>query len=175
MTSEPPPIDIVPMMPDHGAQVLRIYQEGIETGHATFESQAPNWLGFDAKYRPDCRLVALSGDELLGWAAISAISARKVYEGVAEVSVYVANAAQGRGVGLALLQAAVTCSEAAGVWTLQAGIFPENQASLALHERCGFRSYGTREKVGRMPIGPMAGQWRDVIRLERRSDQVGID
>lgn len=169
-----PAFEIEPMTTSHGAEVLRIYQEGIETGHATFEGRAPTWLGFDAKYRPDCRLVALSGDQLLGWAALSPISQRKVYEGVAEVSVYVATTAHGRGIGRALLEAVIASSEEAGIWTLQAGIFPENEASLRLHKACGFRSYGTREKVGCMPIGPMAGQWRDVIRLERRSKLVGV-
>ena len=175
MIASSPPLEIRPMTTSHGAEVLRIYQEGIDAGHATFESQAPSWLAFDAKYRPECRLVALASTRLLGWAAISSISPRKVYEGVAEVSVYVSEAAQGRGVDSALLDAVIACSEAAGIWTLQAGIFPENRASLALHERHGFRAYGTREKIGRMPLGPMAGQWRDVIRLERRSQLAGVD
>lgn len=175
MITSPLPLEIRPMTTSHGAEVLRIYQEGIEGGHATFESQAPSWLAFDSKFRPDCRFVALSNRRLLGWAALSSISARKVYEGVAEVSVYVSGAAQGRGVGSALLDTMIACSEAAGIWTLQAGIFPENRASLALHERHGFRAYGTREKIARMPLGPMAGQWRDVIRLERRSSTTGLD
>jgi len=144
--------------------VRRIYLQGIASGHGTFETKAPGWTKWDAAHRRDVRLVARDGEEVLGWAALSPVSARKVYAGVAEVSVYVAEGARGRGVGRALLEALVRASEGAGLWTLQAGVFPENEASLALHRRCGFRLVGVRER-----IGCAGGIWRDVCLLERRS------
>ncbi|MCC6552779.1 MAG: N-acetyltransferase [Polyangiaceae bacterium] len=149
--------------------VRDIYDEGIATGNATFESAAPGWEAWDAAHLEAGRLVAVSLDKVVGWAALSGVSGRCVYAGVAEVSVYVAAGARGRGVGSALLQALVTESEAHGIWTLQAGIFPENEASVALHRRCGFRIVGRREKLGRMN-----GWWRDILLLERRSPTVGI-
>lgn len=150
--------------------VRRIYAEGIATGNATFETEPPSWEAWDRAHRPDSRLVARHGDRVLGWAALSPVSGRCVYGGVAEVSVYVAAAARGHGVGRRLLEALVSASEAAGVWTLQAGIFPENWASIALHELCGFRRVGTRERLGRL-----GGKWRDVALLERRSRRVGVE
>lgn len=149
--------------------VRAIYLEGIATGNATFETSAPKWEKWDAAHTATCRLVARSQDEVLGWAALSTVSSRCVYAGVAEVSVYVAEAARGRGLGLQLLSGLVTASEQAGIWTLQAGIFPENEASVRLHERCGFRILGRRERLGQLK-----GIWRDVLLMERRSRVVGV-
>ena len=157
-------IKIVSLTPRDWAAVRRIYLQGIASGHGTFETKAPSWRKWDAAHRHDVRLVARNREEILGWAALSPVSARKVYAGVAEVSVYVAERARGRGVGRALLEALIRASESAGLWTLQAGIFPENEASLALHRRCGFRLVGVRER-----IGCARGVWRDVCLLERRS------
>lgn len=148
--------------------VRTIYLEGITTGNATFEQNAPEWADWDTSHRADCRFVARRDGEVLGWAALSTVSERCVYAGVAEVSVYVAARARGQEVGLTLLRALVAASEQAGIWTLQAGIFPENVASLRLHERCGFRVVGVRER-----LGAMQGRWRDVILMERRSSIVG--
>ncbi len=149
-------------------EVQRIYLEGVATGNATFETEVPSWELWDRAHRTDCRLVARDGPRLLGWAALSRVSERRAYAGVAEVSVYVAADARGRGIGRALLEGLVRASEEAGVWTLQAGIFPENRASLAIHEQCGFRVVGVREKLGNL-----RGIWRDVTLLERRSRRVG--
>jgi L-amino acid N-acyltransferase YncA len=149
--------------------VRAIYLEGIATGHATFETEAPSWEKWDASHRPDCRLVARAGGAVLGWAALGPVSGRCVYGGVAEVSLYVGASHRGKGIGRKLLESLIEQSEQKGLWTLQAGIFPENQASLALHEKCGFRVVGRQEK-----IGCMNGVWRDVIRLERRSRIIGI-
>ncbi|HYG79403.1 MAG TPA: GNAT family N-acetyltransferase [Pyrinomonadaceae bacterium] len=149
--------------------VRAIYLEGIATGDATFETQAPAWGKWDAAHLAHCRLVARHGACVAGWAALSPVSARRVYAGVAETSVYVSAGFRGRGVGSALLGALVTCSEQHGIWTLQAGIFPENLASLALHRQLGFREVGFRERLGRMN-----GRWRDVILLERRSETTGV-
>ena len=160
---------IEPMVPEDWAEVSRIYREGIATGNATFETQAPPWERWDAAHRPKPRLVARGAGELLGWAALSPVSARAVYAGVAEVSVYVAASARGGGVGRALLEELVRLSEQDGIWTLQAGIFPENEASIALHRRSGFRIVGVRKR-----LGLLAGVWRDVVLLERRSDTVGV-
>lgn len=162
-------VSIEPMIPGDWEEVSRIYREGIATGNATFETQVPTWEKWDAAHRPTPRLVARGAGEPLGWAALSPVSARAVYAGVAEVSVYVAAAARGRGVGRALLGELVSLSEQEGLWTLQAGIFPENEASISLHRRCGFRIVGVRKRLGRL-----GGVWRDVMLLERRSDTVGI-
>jgi L-amino acid N-acyltransferase YncA len=162
--------EIRPLYPFDWEAVRRIYLEGIATGHGTFETAAPDWDRWDGSHRRDCRLVAQASDrEVVGWAALSPASTRKVYAGVAEVSVYVAENARGRGVGAALLSNLVDASEEAGLWTLQAGIFPENAASLAIHEKCGFRRVGIRERVG---FGQ--GRWRDVVWMERRSPRVGV-
>jgi len=147
--------------------VLAIYQAGLDTNQASFEITAPDWTGFDAARRPEHRFVAVDGDEVLGWVAVSSVSARAVYGGVVEDGVYVSPAARGRGVGRRLLDALIDSTEAGGVWTIQAGIFPENEASLALHRAAGFRTLGIREKIGRHH-----GRWRDVVLLERRSQLV---
>ncbi|WP_441245121.1 N-acetyltransferase family protein [Kitasatospora sp. McL0602] len=161
-------IRVVPMLPEHAQQVLAIYQFGIDEGNATFETAAPTWAAFDAAKLPDHRLVALApadaDGQVLGWTAVVRVSDRCAYEGVVEHSVFVHPTARGRGVGKALLRALITSTEAAGIWTLQAGIFPENTTSLALHHRAGFRTIGTRERIGRHH-----GTWRDVTLLERRS------
>lgn len=159
---------IAPMIAAHGPRVLAIYGEGIGSGDATFETAVPAWDDWDRKHLAHSRLVALDGDQVLGWAALSAVSDRCVYGGVAEVSVYVAAAARGQRVGRALLEALVRASEEAGIWTLQAGIFPENQASVSIHQKCGFRIVGVRERLGKMN-----GRWRDVLLLERRSPVAG--
>jgi phosphinothricin acetyltransferase len=158
------------MQPADWDAVRAIYLEGIASGHATFEVSAPAWAAWDVAHLPAPRLVAVEDDTVVGWAVLSGVSDRCVYAGVAEVSIYVAATARGRGVGAALLDALVRASDAAGIWTLQAGIFPENLASLSLHARCGFRVVGRRERLGRM-----AGRWRDVLLLERRSAVTGID
>ncbi len=157
------------MTAEHWPQVRAIYLEGIATGNATFETSAPEWAGWDSAHLQACRFVALSSEEVQGWAALSPVSGRCVYAGVAEVSVYVAERARGRKIGKALLEALISASEQNGIWTLQAGIFPENVASVALHEHAGFRMVGRRER-----LGAMQGRWRDVLLLERRSKVVGV-
>ncbi|NML48996.1 N-acetyltransferase [Streptomyces sp. R302] len=158
-----------PMTADHAEQVLAIYRAGIDEGDATFETTAPTWEVFDAGRLPGHRFVALGeADRVLGWVAASAVSDRRVYAGVVEHSVYVHPEARGRGVAGALLRALIDSTEAAGIWTIQSGIFPENTASLAVHERAGFRLIGRRERVGRHH-----GRWRDTVLLERRSRVVG--
>lgn len=151
--------------------VREIYREGIESGNATFETVVPEWEAWSEGKHPTVRLVACDGDEVLGFATISLVSKRPVYAGVGEVMVYVAARARGRGIGRELLDALVAASESAGFWTLQAGIFPENAASLLAHERAGFRVVGRRARIGRFHDG----RWRDTILLERRSDTVGTD
>ena len=171
---------LMPMQPELWPVVREIYREGIATGNATFETSVPEWEPWDRAHRKDCRLVALEPFEddgelviplekvsVIGWAALSPVSAREVYRGVAEVSVYVATAARGRGVGRALMEALVLASEANGVWTLQAGIFPENSASIALHKAFGFREVGVRHKIGKL-----GDTWRDVTLMERRSSRI---
>ncbi len=167
------PVIIRELRPDDWASVHAIYQEGIESGHATFESHAPSWADFDRGHPPQARLVAHDGTAILGWVAASPVSARAVYSGVVEHSVYVSATAQGRGVGGALLRSFLEAAEAAGIWTVQASIFPENPASLTLHERAGFRVVGRREAIARMAHGPLAGVWRDTLIVERRSARNG--
>lgn len=149
-------------------KVRAIYLEGIATGHATFETEAPSWDEWNKSHLDCCRLVARQGQRIKGWAALSPVSRRHVYRGVAEVSVYVAEKFRGEGLGRALLRALITESEAAGLWTLQASIFPENAASIRLHKSCGFREVGRRER-----IAERNGVWRDTVLLERRSQIVG--
>ncbi|HEY6045934.1 MAG TPA: GNAT family N-acetyltransferase [Pyrinomonadaceae bacterium] len=150
--------------------VVRIYREGIATGAATFETAVPSWESWDAAHLPGARLVARESSAIVGWAALSPVSRRAAYAGVAEVSAYVATACRGRGVGRALLERLISESEAQGIWTLQAVVFSENAATLALHKGCGFREVGRRERISKL-----RGEWRDTILLERRSTEVGID
>ena len=157
------------MRPEDWEAVRAIYLEGIATGNSTFEQSAPDWHTWDQGHLPSCRLIACAGSELLGWTALSPISRRQVYAGVAEFSIYVAERARGRGIGAALLTALIEVSEREGIWTLQSGIFPENTASLELCRRFGFRVVGTRERIGKMN-----GRWRDVVLLERRSAIAGV-
>jgi L-amino acid N-acyltransferase YncA len=152
------------MRPDDWPAVRAIYAEGIATGNATFETEAPSWEEWDAEHLREHRLVARRGGEIVGWAAVVPVSGRCVYAGVAEHSVYVSAAARGQGVGRRLLEALVVSTEQAGIWTLQSGIFPENSVSLRLHEACGFRIVGIRERLGQHQ-----GRWRDVVLMERRS------
>jgi L-amino acid N-acyltransferase YncA len=161
--------EIKAMRSEDWPAVQKIYSEGVATGNATFETETPPWEKWDQGHLQDCRLVAVNSEGILGWAALSPVSTRRVYSGVAEVSVYVAATARGQGVGTLLLQSLVEQSEACGVWTLQAGIFPENVPSVALHKSCGFREVGLRQKLGQR-----SGVWRDVLLLERRSSRVGI-
>ncbi|OKK16172.1 phosphinothricin acetyltransferase [Streptomyces sp. CB00455] len=162
-------VRIEELLPEHAEQVLGIYQAGIAEGDATFETQAPDWAAFDKAKLPDHRFVAVGDDgRVVGWVAASAVSDRCAYAGVIEHSVYVHPDARGRGVARALLDALISSTEAAGTWTIQSGIFPENTASLTVHVRAGFRVIGTRERIGRHH-----GVWRDVVLLERRSPNVG--
>ena len=162
-------LEIVPMTEQHWDAVRAIFAQGIATGNATFETSVPSWQDWDARHLSSCRLVALRDGEVLGWAALSPVSMRQVYRGVAEVSVYIAEHGRGRQVGTALLEALVAESERNGIWTLQAGIFPENAASIRLHEKLGFRIVGTRER-----IGCLHGRWCDTVLMERRSKVVGV-
>jgi phosphinothricin acetyltransferase len=163
-------MQIIPLMVEHWVGVKTIYEEGIATGHATFQTSAPTWVDWDSGHLPHSRLVAVGDDgDVAGFAALSPVSGRPVYAGVAEVSIYVRAGERGRRLGLRLLRALVEESERNGIWTLQAGIFPENIPSLKIHEHCGFRQVGTRER-----IGAMDGVWRDTVLLERRSGVVGL-
>lgn len=158
------------MKPSDWEAVARIYAEGIATGYATFEKEVPSWEEWDRNHLKECRLVAVDKGRVLGWAALSPVSSRCVYGGVAEVSVYVGRKARGRRVGLALMHLLISESEAAGLWTLQSGIFPENKASIVLHEKVGFRKIGVRERVGKLD-----DEWKDNVIFERRSKTVGVD
>jgi phosphinothricin acetyltransferase len=162
-------VRVEPMTPADWPDVHRIYSEGIATGDATLEREAPDWDHFDRSHRHDCRLVArrAARGPVIGWVALTAYSARRVYSGVAWESVYVAEEARGQGVGRALLEALVEASEAAGFWTLLAGIMAENRASIALHARCGFRRVGVMRAMGR----DGRDRWRDVVLMERRSER----
>jgi len=158
---------VEPMTGGHAAAVLAIYQAGMDEGNATFETRAPAWQEFSAAKLPGHRYVARSGDDVLGWVAVSAVSGRCVYAGVVEHSVYVDPGARGQGVGRQLLDALISSTEAAGIWTIESGIFPENTASAALHQAAGFRTVGIRERIGQHH-----GRWRDVVLIERRSSAV---
>ncbi|WP_431241478.1 N-acetyltransferase family protein [Flavobacterium sp. P21] len=151
----------------HWDQVKIIYQKGIDTGNATFQTSAPSWEDWDQSHLKSCRVVMQEDGNVIGWVALTPVSSRRVYAGVAEVSVYVDPAHSGKGVGLTLLNELVRQSETEGIWTLQAGIFPENTASLRIHEKAGFRILGTREKIGKQN-----GIWRDTALLERRSSVI---
>ena len=163
-------MEILPLLPAHWPAVCAIYEQGLATGNATFTTTAPSWAEWDRSHLASCRLVAVdSAGTVRGWAALSPVSSRCVYEGVAEVSIYIAAEARGQGVGRQLLGALVAASEAQGLWTLQASLFPENTASLRLHEAQGFRQLGRRERIAQL-----AGVWRDTLLLERRSAVVGL-
>ena len=167
-------MNILPLLPHHWKSVKEIYEEGIATGNATFESEAPTWDLWNTSHLPFARMIAADdkapGQEILGWAALSKVSDRCAYAGVAEVSVYVKSSARGKGVGSSLLAALIKESEANNIWTLTAGIFPENDSSVRLHEKSGFRILGIRERIGKMN-----GKWRNTLLLERRSQIAGID
>lgn len=156
------------MLAEHWQAVKAIYENGMATGMATFQTEAPEWADWDKAHLDIGRLVVVMDDEIVGWAALSPVSARYVYRGVAEVSIYVADTHRGRGIGKKLLQHLIAGSEANGIWTLQSGIFRENTASIKLHESVGFRIIGYREKIGKLH-----GQWKDNVILERRSAVVG--
>ncbi|HLI63256.1 MAG TPA: GNAT family N-acetyltransferase [Terriglobales bacterium] len=162
-------VEIVPLTEKHWEAVRAIYAEGIATGNATFETSVPSWEEWDAHHLPVCRLVAQKAGNVLGWAALSAVSRRYVYRGVAEVSVYIAERARGQGIGAALLAALITESERNGIWTLQAVIHAENSISIRVHQKAGFRIVGTRER-----IGFLNGRWRDTVLMERRSSIAGV-
>ena len=150
--------------------VKKIYNSGIATKNATFQTEAPEWESWDQSHRKDCRLIVRIDNQVAGWAALSNVSNRCVYAGVTEVSIYIDSAFRGMGVGDQLMKQLILESENQGIWTLQAGIFPENKASIALHLKNGFRILGTREKIGKMD-----NVWRDTVMLERRSQIVGIE
>ena len=158
------------MNPGDWEQVRSIFREGIATGYTTFETDAPSWEKWDAGHLEIARLVARKGDQVLGWAALSPVSKRHAYRGVAELSISVREESRGRGIGRALLEALIQESEKNEIWTLQAAIFPENTASVKLHLRCGFREVGRRERIGKLK-----GSWRDTLLFERRSKIVGVD
>jgi len=161
-----PPFQIHAMSPEHWPTVRKIYLEGIASGNATFETTAPDWEHWNANHHEFARLVAVKNEEVIGWAALSRVSTRQAYQGVAEVSVYVAVDSHGIGLGRTLLEELIKDSESHGIWTLQASIFPENTASVALHLKCGFREVGRRERIAQLK-----GVWRDTILFERRSSR----
>jgi L-amino acid N-acyltransferase YncA len=150
--------------------VKKIYEEGLATGHASFQTAAPSWKEWNESHVAHCRLVAIENDVVLGWAALTPVSGRCVYAGVGEVSVYVGQQVRGKGIGKILMQALIVESEKNNFWTLQSGIFPENKPSIRIHEELGFRLIGTRQRIGKMN-----GVWRDTLLLERRSSKIGID
>jgi len=156
------------MQPHDWPPVKKIYEEGIATGNATFQQEVPEWEEWDKSHLQHSRIVAKQNDEVVGWAALTPVSGRCVYAGVAEVSVYVSGKARGNGIGKRLLQQLIHESEVNGIWTMQAGIFPENIASIKIHEKAGFRILGTRERIGQMN-----GVWRDTVFMERRSSIIG--
>ena len=162
--------EIREMIPEDGEKVIEIFQEGIEGGNSTFDESAPTWEVWDQKFFNICRFVLENeNDEIIGWAALQPVSNRDCFKGVAEVSIYMRNNAQGKGFGSILLQKLILDSEEHGFWTLQAGIFPENEASVYVHQKLGFRTVGNREKIGQMN-----GVWRDIILLEKRSRIIGL-
>lgn len=164
MAAALPRVAIRDARPDDWPRIASIYAAGIATRNATFETEVPSYEDWDASHLPGHRYVAVEGSDVVGWVALTGYSDRCCYEGVADLSVYVDPAAQGHGVGRALLEHLVAGADGTGIWTLQAGVFPENEASLALHRRCGFRVVGVRERIGELD-----GVWRDVVLLERRA------
>jgi phosphinothricin acetyltransferase len=162
-------MQIISLLPEHWPAVRAIYEAGLATGNASFQTSAPSWEEWDKAHLAHSRLVALDRDTVAGWAALTPVSGRCVYAGVAEVSVYIDAGHRGQGVGKMLLKDLIETSEANGIWTLQAGIFPENTASIRLHEGAGFRRVGIREKIGKM-----GDRWRDTVLLEKRSPTIGL-
>ena len=160
-------ITVEALREDHWPGVARVFDEGIATRNATFETEVPTWAAWDSSHLSDHRFVALRDNEVVGWAAVSPVSGRCCYAGVVEDSVYVAEAARGQGVGKRLLEALIDSTEAAGIWTIQAGMFPENEGSIRLHEAAGFERVGTHKRLGKLD-----GLWRDVLMLERRSESI---
>jgi phosphinothricin acetyltransferase len=160
-------VHIRDLRPDHWLEVAWIYADGIATGNATFETDVPTWDAWDRAHCAEHRFVAIADERVVGWVALMAFSDRPCYAGVAEISAYVGENARGRGVGSALLERASASTEAAGIWTLETGVFPENEPSLALLKRFGFREVGIRERIGKLD-----GVWRDVVLLERRSEVI---
>ena len=163
-------MEIKPLTELHYPDLKRVYLEGIATGNATFETEAPSWEKWNSEHTKHSRFIAIENGEALGWAALSPVSGRCVYAGVAEVSVYIGADHRGKGVGKRLMEHLIKSSEENEIWTLQAGVFPENEASLSLHQKYGFRQFGRREKIGKMK-----GTWRDTVLLERRSKIAGIN
>lgn len=163
-------MEIAAIVKEHYTSISRIYKEGIETGHATFETTVPEWEDWDKSKLKHSRLAAIVDDTVVGWAALSPVSNRCVYGGVAEVSIYISNMHKGKGIGTVLISKLIDDSEANGIWTLQSGMFPENEATVALHQRFGFRLVGYREKIGKL-----GNTWRDTIIMERRSKTIGIN
>ena len=163
-------LEIKCMAEESWPEVARIYEEGIATKNATFQTEAPLWTDWNKAHRQDCRLVASIDGKIVGWAALSPVSARPVYRGVAEVSIYIDNEFRGKKIGDQLMDMLIRESEANGVWTLQSGVFPENEASIRLHLKHGFKVLGVKDRIGKMD-----NNWRSVALLERRSNSVGID
>lgn len=164
--------DIRPATEAHWSAISEIFARGIASGQARFEAEPGTWSDWDTVHRPNPRLIAYEGEQagaVLGWAAVSQVSDRPVFAGVVELSIYVDPVQQGKGVGIALLTALIQAAAVEGIWTIQSGVFPENTASLRLHEHAGFRVVGVRERLGLMTYGPMTGQWRDVVLLEHRA------
>ncbi|MEQ8391719.1 MAG: N-acetyltransferase family protein [Thalassospira sp.] len=169
-------MNIRAMTDDDGASVVDIYARGLLSGNATFQDDAGTWESWSAGHLNECRLVACDDDgRVVGWAGLSGVSNRCVYRGVAEISVYVDPDFHGQGLGKALLAALIAASEKEGIWSLEAGVFPENEASIALHHKLGFETVGRKRGLGRMSYGPMKDQWRDVMLLQRRSTTVGVE
>jgi len=167
MAVESAPITIEALRAEHWPGVARVYEEGIATRNATFETEVPAWEAWDASHLTKHRFVALRDTDVVGWAAVSPVSGRCCYQGVVENSVYVAESARGQGVGRRLLQELIASTESAGIWTIEAGMFPENEHSIRLHRRAGFETVGTHKRLGRLD-----GEWRDVLLLERRSETI---
>jgi L-amino acid N-acyltransferase YncA len=163
-------MEIIPIHKDHFPEIAEIYRQGLETGNATFETTLPTWEEWDKAKLKHSRLVAIIDNTVVGWAALSAVSDRCVYGGVAEVSIYISNDYQGKGIGKALMQKLIEESESNRIWTLQSGMFPENETTVALHKSAGFRMIGHREKVGKL-----GNTWRNTIMMERRSKTIGIN
>lgn len=162
-------MEVINIEAHHYPEISRIYLEGIATGNATFQTIAPSWDDWDKSHLKECRIILVDDMKIMGWAALTPVSSRCVYAGVSEVSVYVDALQRGKGIGKKLLKELIMQSEASGIWTLQSGIFPENKSSIRIHEECGFRIIGYREKIGNMK-----GIWRDNIIMERRSKVIGI-